>query len=112
MLMSRNLNESISSNKEFPIYKICLFSNEKDLKIIKKKNILMVFVSLKNVSLYKKRPKNEFQCISKMEIPYCNVGDFVFDCDFGYGFPPIPELNFLNENEKKKKNISNRKCSC
>ena len=103
MLMSRNLNESISSNKEFPIYKICLFSNEKDLKIIKKKNILMVFVSLKNVSLYKKRPKNEFQCISKMEIPYCNVGDFVFDCDFGYGFPPIPELNFLNENEKKRK---------
>ena len=103
MLMSRNVNELIASNNEFPVYKICIYSQEKDLKIIKKRNILMAFVSLKNISLYKKRQKTEYQCIAIIEIPYCNVGDFVFDCDFGFGFQPIPELNQLNENEKKRK---------
>ena len=105
MLMSRNSNEPIASSNEFPIYKICLYSQEKDLKVIKKKNILIGLVSLKNVSLYKIRPKVENQCIAIIEIPYCSVGDFVFDCDFGYGFPPIPDLNLLNEKEKKR-NIS------
>ena len=103
MLMSRNLNEQIISSNEFPIYKICLFGQEKDLKIIKKKKILIALVSLKNISLYKIRPKTENQCIAIIEIPYCKVGDFVFDCDFGYGFPPIPELNILNEKEKNRK---------
>ena len=101
MLMSRNSCEPITSSNEFPIYKICLYSQEKDLKITKKKNILIGLVSLKNVLLYKIRPKTENQCIREIEIPYCSVGDFVFDCDFGYGFPPIPELNLLNEKEKK-----------
>ena len=100
LIMSRNINEQIASCKEFPVYKICLFSKEKDLKIIKKKNILIALASLKNVSLYKIRPKSENQRIASIEIPYCNIGDFVFDCDFGYGFPPIPELQTLKEKEK------------
>ena len=102
-LMSRNVNEQLTSCKEFPIYKICLFSKEKDLKTIKKKNILICLVSLKNVSLYKIRPKAENQCLAIIGIPYCNIGDFVFDCDFGYGFPPISELDILKEKEKKRK---------
>lgn len=103
MYMSRNLSEQILSLSEYPIYKICLYSEEKVLKIIKKKNIILVLASLKNVSLYKIRPKSENQCLAIIEIPYCNVGDFAFDCDFGFGFPPIPELNILNEKEKNKK---------
>ena len=103
MYMSRNVSEQIYSSNEYPIYKICLYSEEKDLKIIKKKNIVLALASLKNVSLYKIRPKTENQCIAIIEIPYCNVGDFVFDCDFGYGFSPIPELNILNEKEKNNK---------
>ena len=31
-----------------------------------------------------------------IEISYGNIDDFVFDCDFGYGYPP---LKLLNENK-------------
>ena len=102
LLMSRNQNEQIVSNKEFPVYKISIFSKEKDLKNIKKKNILIALTSLQNVSLYKIRPKTENPRIAIIEIPYCSIGDFVFDCDFGYGFGPISELNVKNEIVEKK----------
>ena len=100
-LVSRNASEQIASNKEFPVYKICIFSKEKDLTTIKKKNIIIALASLKNVSLYKKRAKTEIGCIAIIEIPYGNAGDFVLDCDFGYGFAPIPQINSLIEKEKK-----------
>ena len=99
-LVSRNTTEQISSNNEFPVYKICIFSKEKDLKIIKKKNMIIALASLKNVSLYKKRPKTEISCVAIIEIPYGNAGDFVLDCDFGYGFSPIPDIKALIEKEK------------
>ena len=102
LIMSRNINEQIISCKEFPVYKICLFSKEKDLKIIKKKNILIALVSLKNVSLYKIRPKSQNQNIAIIEIPYCNIGDFVFDCDFGLGYPPLSDIKVLKEKEQKR----------
>ena len=100
--MSRNQNEQIVSNKEFPVYKINIFSKEKDLKNIKKKNILIALATLQNVSLYKIRPKSDNQLIAIVEIPYCSIGDFVFDCDFGYGFGPISQLTVKNDTDKDK----------
>ena len=101
LIMSRNHNEQIDYNKEYPVYKICIFSKEKDLKNIKKKNILIALASLQNVSLNKIRPKTDKQKLAIIETPYCSIGDYIFDCDFGYGFEPIPELNPQNEKEKK-----------
>ena len=102
MFLSRNMNEQILSCKEFPVYKISLFSKEKDLKIIKKKDILISLVSLKNVSLYKIGPKSENQNIAIIEIPYCNIGDFAFDCDFGLGYPPLSDIKDLKEKEQRR----------
>ena len=102
LMMSRNQYEQIASNKEFPVYKITTFSKDKDLKNIKKKNILIALTTLQNVSLYKKKPKSDNQLIAIVEIPYCSIGDFVFDCDFGYGFGPISQLSVLNDNDKDK----------
>ena len=107
LLMSRNQNEQIVSNKEFPVYKINIFSKDKDLKNIKKKNILIALTTLQNVSLYKIRPKLDNQLIAIVEIPYCSIGDFVFDCDFGYGFGPIPQLTVLNDIDKDKEKENN-----
>ena len=107
LLMSRNQNEQIVSNNEFPVYKINIFSKEKDLKNIKKKNILIALTSLQNVSLYKIRPKLDNQLIAIVEIPYCSIGDFVFDCDFGYGLGPISKLTIINDTDtNKESNIS------
>ena len=101
--MGKNLNEEISSCKEFPIFKISIFNKEKNLKICKKKNLLIGLASLNSVSLYKIRPnKLENKKIAVIEIPYSKIGVFIFDCDFGYGYPPFPELNVSNETEKKK----------
>ena len=109
LLMSRNQNEQIVSNKEFPVYKINIFSKDKDLKNIKKKNILIALTTLQNVSLYKIRPKLDNQLIAIVEIPYCSIGDFVFDCDFGYGFGPIyllTDKNDIDKDKGKENNIS------
>ena len=102
LIKSKNISEQILSCKEFPVYKISLFSKEKDLNIIKKKNIVIALVSLKNVSLYKIGPKNENQRIALIEIPYSNVGDFVFDCDFGFGYPPLSDIKALKEKEQRR----------
>jgi hypothetical protein len=51
LLKSKNLKEEITSCKEFPVYKICFFSKEKDLQKVKKKNIILALATLKNVSL-------------------------------------------------------------
>jgi len=103
MLISKNLIEQISSNKQFPVYKINIFSTEKDLKIIKKKNTIIALASLQNISLYKLRPKQ--QLITVIEKPYCLTGDFIFDFDFGYGFGPISQLTVKNEKDKNKLSI-------
>jgi len=102
LIKSKNISEQILSCEEFPVYKISLFSKEKDLNIIKKKNIVIALVSLENVSLYKIRPKNENQRIAIIEIPYCNIGDFVFDCDFGLGYPPLSDIKALKEKEQRR----------
>ena len=100
-LFSKNkIKQSITENKDFPVYKICLFSLEPNK--IKKKNTIIALASLNNVTLYKIRPKNENQRIALIEIPYGKLGEFFFDCDFGYGFPPIPELYPSKEKENKK----------
>ena len=91
---SKNKTEGILSCKEFPVYKICIYNKEKDLKISKKKNIIISLVSLNNISLYKKSPKKECQLITLIEIPK-GLNFFSFDCDFGYGFPPIFGKNII-----------------
>ena len=98
-LMSKNLKEQILSCKEFPIYKICFFSKEKNLRNIKKKNIILALVSMKNISLCRIRPKNEI--IITIEIPFGRIGDFVFDCDFGIGYTPISKINKLKGREEE-----------
>ena len=100
--MGKNLNEEIASCKEYPFYKIGLFNKEKNLKICKKKNLIIALASLNSVSLYKIKPKTGNKRIALIEIPYSNLGDFIFDCDFGFGYPPFPELNLSNERDKKK----------
>ena len=100
LLVSRNQNEQIMQNSDFPIFKISIFTKEKDLKISKKKNMVIALVNMKNIILVKLKGKNENQKLMNIEIPYGNLGDFVFDCDFGYGYTP---LSILNE---KKRNIS------
>ena len=101
VLMSKNLIEEVTSNKQYPVYKIDIFSSEKDLSIIKKKNTIIALTSLQNISLYKLRPKH--QLIAIIEKPYCLTGDFIFDCDFGIGFGPIPQLIIKNERDKNNK---------
>ena len=96
---SKNLTESIYSSKEFPIYKICICSKEKDLKISKKKNIIIALVSLNNISLYKRNQKKEFELLNLIESPN-NLKNFSFDCDFGYGFLPLNELKDLSNRKK------------
>ena len=101
MIMSKNLNEEIVSNKQYPVYKIDIFSTEKDLAVIKKKNTIIALASLQSISLYKLRPKH--QLITVIEKPYCLTGDFIFDFDFGTGFGPIPQLIIKNERDKNNK---------
>ena len=101
-LMGKNLVEDIYCSKEYPIYKICLFNKDNNLKINKKKNLIIALASLNNVILFKIRPKAENKRLALIEVPYSNVGDFVFDCDFGYGYGPISELNVFKEKDKKK----------
>ena len=103
MIFSKNQNEQIVSNKQYPVYKIDIFSTEKDLSIIKKKNTIIALASLNNISLYKLRPKQ--QLITVIEKPHCLTGDFIFDYDFGYGFGPIPQLIVRNEKDKNKLSI-------
>ena len=88
--------------------------DEKDLKIAKKKNMVLAMASMKNITLIKFKGKNENQKLAVIEIPYGNLGDFIFDCDFGYGFPPLQilnekkdkisfiEENLINEGDKEK----------
>jgi len=99
LLVSRNQTEQIIQNVDFPIYKISIFSKEKNLKISKKKNMIIALANIKYISLIKFKSKGMTLKLANIEIPYGNIGDFVFDCDFGYGFPP---LQVLNENKEKK----------
>ena len=105
LLVSRNQTDLVLQNNDFPIYKINIFSKEKDLKIAKKKNMVIALASMKNITLikFKLKSKNEIHKLAIIEIPYGNVGDFAFDCDFGYGYGP---LNIFNESKDKKNNIS------
>ena len=114
LMVSRNQTEQILQSNDFPIYKISIFSKEKDLKIAKKKNMVLAMASVKNITLIKFKGKNENQKLAVIEIPYGNLGDFIFDCDFGYGFPPLQilnekkdkisfiEENLINEGDKEK----------
>ena len=99
LLVSRNQTEQIIQSKDFPIYKIKIFSKEKDLKLAKKKNMVIALCSMKEITLIKLKGKNENQKILNLQIPYGNLGEFIFDCDFGYGFTP---LGILNDKNKKK----------
>ena len=96
LLVSRNQTEQILQSIDYPIYKISIFTKEKNLKIAKKKNMIIALANMKNISLIKFKGKNENQKLMNIEIPYGNIGDFAFDCDFGYGYPP---LKLLNENK-------------
>ena len=100
LLVSRNQTEQILQSIDYPIYKISIFNKEKNSKIYKKKNMIIALANMKCISLIKFKGKNENQRLMNIEIPYGNIGDFVFDCDFGIGFPP---LKILDEN---KENIS------
>ena len=103
-LMGKNIIEDIYSckNAQYPVYKICLFNKDNNVKINKKKNLIIALASLNNVILFKIRPKVENKRLALIQQPYSNVGDFVFDCDFGYGYRPISELNIFKEKDKKK----------
>ena len=104
LLVSRNQTELLMQSPDFPIYKISIFKREKDLKITKKKNMIIALINMKNISLIKFKGKNEKHIIMNIEIPICNFGDFVFDCDFGFGFLPLDvldkkgnEISFIEE---------------
>jgi len=98
LLVSRNQTEQIIQCIDYPIYKISIFNKEKNLKIAKKKNMIIALANMRYISLIKFKGKNENQRLMNIEVPYGNIGDFVFDCDFGYGFPP---LKIFNENQEK-----------
>lgn len=100
-----NINEEIVSRKEFPFYKICLYIKDKNINKSKKKDLIIALVSLNNVELHKIRPKKEKKILALIEIPSSIIGNFIFDCDFGYGFPPIQKLNIPADNEKEKEKI-------
>ena len=100
LMVSRNQTEQIIKGGDFPVYKINVFSREKDLKVAKKKNMVIALANMKNISLIKFKGKNERITLATIEIPYGNLGDFTFDCDFGYGYLPLEILN------NKKNNIS------
>ena len=105
LLISKNQTEQILQNNDYPVYKISIFKKEKDLKITKKKNMIIALACMKNITLVKFKAKCEKQKLAVIEIPYGEIGNFTFDCDFGYGYPPLPILNsnkdkisFIEEN--------------
>ena len=96
LISSSTTTELIYTN-EYPIYKISIFSNERDLKIMKKKKIVITLTSCKGVSILKIRPKPEKQDDIKtyiktnISLPYGKIGEEIFDCDLGFGFPPMSD---------------------
>ena len=90
--------ELLVSDNGFPTYKICFFSAQNDLKKSKKKLMIFALTSPKGVSLIKIRPCVEKKDENKKEYalkflnsPTGKIDNGIFDCSFGFGFPPIQE---------------------
>ena len=90
--------ELLVCDNKFPTYKICFFSPQNDMKKTKKKIIIFALVSPKGISLVKIRPKIENkEYVSKfIDSPTGKIDNGIFDCSFGFGFPPIQEKSQRN----------------
>ena len=108
-IITQNLCKLIYDYPLYPVYKFQFLIEDIDLKISKKKNILLAFVSLECIRTYIIRPKLDDkinQSIDSIRKPN-NISskDFYFDCSYGAGFPPISDNNniTIKENESAQK---------
>ena len=78
----------------FPIYEILLFPNNISFIKSQKQNITLILVSPQNVGIYRLYPeKCQLEKLKLFDYTYGERGKFFFDVSFGFGFPPVSDLN-------------------